>query len=192
MSSAGCGRAGSGQATTSVWRSGTRTSWAWRSATPGAVSSLPDPVVAVAAIEAELGPRWVWWDRSTADVVVAGGVAIARCWDVLTVHRLLRGGWKASVPEAWAWLHGLASDSMPVMGNSACSSGGTPTATGANGEPDDPEQPVRADGHLRPEWTSGGWTCVPRTARVGGRSWHSRQRTSSGGGWPPGPIPIVR
>ena len=116
MSSAGCGRAGSGRATTWVWRSAMAASWAWRSVRRGAVSRLPDPVAAVAAIEAALGPRWVWWDRSTADVVVAGGVAIARCWDVLTVHRLLRGGWRASVPGGVGVVARSASDSVPAMG----------------------------------------------------------------------------
>lgn len=120
----------------------------------GRCFAVPDPVGAVAAIEAALGPRWVWWDRSTADVVVAGGAAIARCWDVLTVHRLLRGGWRASVPEAWAWLRGLASESVPAMGQL----GLLDWQGDGNGEPDDPEQPIRPDGHLRPEWTSGGWS----------------------------------
>jgi len=118
---------------------------------------MPDPVAGVGAVEEALGPRWVWWDRSTADSLVAGGVAIARCWDVLTVHRLLRGGWAASVPEAWAWLHGLAADSLPVMGQLDLLG----WQGEAGNESDSPDEPVRADGHLRPEWTSGGWAASP-------------------------------
>ena len=116
-----------------------------------------DPAAVVAGIEGSLGPRWVWWDRVAADALVAGGVAVARCWDVLTVHRLLRGGWRASVPEAWAWLHDLSVDSLPTMGQldllawsgDAADDAGDPGAAGAR------------DGHLRPEWTSGGWTASP-------------------------------
>lgn len=118
-----------------------------------------DPVAMVGAIERSVGPRWVWWDRGTADELVAGGVAIARCWDVLTVHRLLHGGWRTSIGAAWAWLHDLASDSLPAMGQL-----GLLDAHGDEG--DDPEQPVRPDGHLRPEWTSGGWAAsTSRLAR---------------------------
>jgi len=115
-----------------------------------------DAVAVVGSVDRGVGPRWVWWDRSTADVLVGGGVAIGRCWDVLTVHRLLRGGWRASVPEAWAWLHDLPTDSLPAMGQLDLLGWG-----GDAGGTDDPEDPVRADGHLRPEWTSGGWTASP-------------------------------
>ena len=108
------------------------------------------PALLISAIEIELGPRWVWWDRSTADQFVSGGVVVGRCWDVLTVHRLLHGGWRTSIPEVWAWLHGLPSDSLPAMGQLGL-------LDDQGDEGDDPEQPVRPDGHLRPEWVSGGW-----------------------------------
>ncbi len=75
-----------------------------------------DPVAVVARIEREVGPRWIWWDRTTSDPIAVAGVAVARSWDVLTVHRLLHGGWRTSVAAAWAWLHGLAQDSLPTMG----------------------------------------------------------------------------
>lgn len=108
-----------------------------------------DPAGVVALVEREVGPRWVWWDRTTSDDVVGQGVAIARSWDVLTVHRLLHGGWRTSVPHVWAWLHGLSRGSLPTMGQL--------DLLGDHGEEGDPEEPVRPDGHLRPEWTSGGW-----------------------------------
>lgn len=115
------------------------------------------PAGVVQHVSDALAPRWVWWDRDTADVLVAGDVPIARCWDVLTVHRLLRGGWRASVPEAWAWLHDLSTQSLPAMGQLDLLDWG-----GDVGDADDdPEQPVRSDGHLRPEWTSGGWVASP-------------------------------
>lgn len=111
--------------------------------------AIDDPAVLVAEMERELSPRWVWWDRTTSDHLVARGVAIARSWDVLTVHRLLRGGWRTSVPHAWAWLQGLPTDSLPKMGQL--------DLLGDHGDEGDPDEPVRPDGHLNPEWAAGGW-----------------------------------
>lgn len=109
-----------------------------------------DPIAVIAAIEAERRVRWVWWDRSTADQLVERGVAVDRCWDTLTVHRLLHGGWRTSVARVWAWLHGLSADSLPTMGQL--------DLLGDHGdEGDDPDDPIRPDGHLRPEWVAGGW-----------------------------------
>jgi DNA polymerase-1 len=109
-----------------------------------------DPLDVIIAIEHEIGPRWVWWDRATADQLARHGVPIARCWDVLTVHRLLAGGWRTSVAAAWAWLHDLPESSLPTMGQ-------LDLLDEHGDEGDDPDDPVRPDGHLRPEWTSGGW-----------------------------------
>jgi DNA polymerase-1 len=119
-----------------------------------------DPGWVVGAVEAAVAPRWVWWDRFTTDALVGSGVPVARCWDVLTVHRLLHGGWRASVPEVWAWLRGLSADSLPTMGQL----GLLDWQGDGGGDADDPEQPVRRDGHLRPEWTSGGWAASPARA----------------------------
>src|SRR5680860_1827041 len=47
-----------------------------------------DPVAAVGQLDAAFHPRWIWWDRTTSDPLAAADLAIARCWDVLTVHRL--------------------------------------------------------------------------------------------------------
>jgi DNA polymerase I len=114
---------------------------------------LGDPTGELATIEQEIGPRWVWWDRATADVLVQHGVTIARSWDVLTVHRLLHGGWRTSIAHVWAWLHGLPTDSLPTMGQL--------DLLGDHGDEGDPDEPVRPDGHLRPEWISGGWARDP-------------------------------
>ena len=90
--------------------------------------------------------------------LVAGGVSVTRCWDVLTVHRLLHGGWRASVARGV----GVAArtcrlDSLPTMGQLGLLDWPGDAGDGS----DDPEQPVRPDGHLRPEWTSGGWAASP-------------------------------
>jgi DNA polymerase-1 len=115
-----------------------------------AVAARTDrPTDLVARIEDEIGPRWVWWDRATSDPLVAHGVTVARCWDVLTVHRLLHGGWRTSVAHAWAWLYDLPTGTMPTMGQL--------DLLGDLGDEGDPDDPVRPDGHLRPEWISGGW-----------------------------------
>ncbi len=118
------------------------------------VVACNDPAALIGAIEAEVGPRWLWWDRTTADQLAAGGVGIARCWDVLTVHRLLHGGWRTSIARAWAWLHDLSVESLPTMGQL--------DLLGVHGdESGDPDDPVQPDGHLRPEWLSGGWSATP-------------------------------
>lgn len=113
-----------------------------------------DPVATLALIEESIGPRWVWWDRALADLVASAAIPVARCWDVLTVHRLLHGGWRTSVARAWAWLHDLPPDSLPTMGQL--------DLLGAHGDDGgDPADPVQADGHLRPGWVGGGWAEDP-------------------------------
>jgi len=119
-----------------------------------------DPASVVAGIEAAVAPRWVWFDRpSGPDPLAAAGVRVARCWDVLTVHRLLHGRWRTSVALVWARLHDLAPDGLPTMGQLGL--------LDDHGDGDgDPEQPVRPDGYLRPEWVAGGWSATPeRLAR---------------------------
>lgn len=125
-------------------------------ATPGAgvAVATPDPVAVVAALDAAIGPRWVWWDRSTADPLARAGVPVQRCWDVLTVDRLLRGRWRTTVARAWADLRDLPADTIPAMGQLDLLS----APAGDGGDPDDPVQP---DGHLRAEWVAGGWATTP-------------------------------
>lgn len=115
-----------------------------------------DPSSLVADIETGIGPRWCWWGRETADLLVADGVRVARCWDILTVHRLLEGGWRASVPGVWARLQGLPLDRLPVEGQLDLLSD--------HGDDGDPDDPVRPDGYLRPDWVAGGWTSAPSRA----------------------------
>ncbi|HUG00143.1 MAG TPA: DNA polymerase [Ilumatobacter sp.] len=121
-----------------------------------------EPAELVRAIDATYSPRWVWWDRTTADLLAANHVAVSRCWDVLTVHRLLHGGWRTSVPHVWAWLHELPSDGIPQMGQMDLL-GSLSSRSGDEGDADDP---VRPDGYLRPEWAAGGFSHSPaRLAR---------------------------
>jgi DNA polymerase I len=117
----------------------------------------PDPLALLAELNDQTAPRWVWWDRSTATQIAQARVPIDRCWDVATVHRLIFGGWKTSVGEVWASLNGLPLDTLPRMGQL-----GLLDMPDDNGDRDSPIQP---DGHLRPEWISGGsQTSVERLA----------------------------
>ena len=108
----------------------------------------------VTLIEDELRPRWVWWTNSTAATLLSAGVRVATCWDVAAVHRLQFGGWRAEPARVWALLHSLSDDALPVMGQL-----GLLDAPADEG--DDADDPVRPDGHLRPEFTSGGWASSP-------------------------------
>src|SRR6516165_9194526 len=123
---------------------------------------------AVAGVAAEVGradeelrPRWVLWSGQTAARLAAAGVRLATCWDIAAVHRLLFGGWRADPGLAWARLRGLATETVPA--------GGPLDLFGSDlfgGDEGDASDPVAPDGHLRPEWISGGWSDAPgRMAR---------------------------
>lgn len=119
----------------------------------------PDPVAVFRTLNEDLAPRWIWWDRNTTDVVTSSEAQVDRCWDVLTVHRLICGGWRTSIPECWAWLHDLSVESLPKMGQLGLLD--APVDEG-----DEPEEPVLPDGHIRPEWVAGAWNASPtRLAR---------------------------
>ena len=110
----------------------------------------PEPEELVRAIEAELRPRWVWWSNDTAAALARTGVRVATCWDLVAVHRLLYGGWQVDPAMIWARLHGLDERSLPGTGQL--------DLLGNHGdEGSNPESAIRPDGHLRPEWVSGGW-----------------------------------
>ena len=119
------------------------------------------PAEVVAAVEAALRPRWVWWSaRSAAVGLVSAGVRVATCWDVAAVHRLLAGGNVDDPGLVWAALHRLDPSSVPRLGQLDLLGPGT------DHPPGDPEDPVGPDDHLRAEWTDGGWARTPdRLAR---------------------------
>ena len=131
------------------------------------------PVAAGAGLADEVGqadealrPRWVVWSGQTAARLVADGVRLATCWDITAAHRLLFGGWRADPGLAWARLRGLDTGTMPADG---------PLDLFGMDEGDGSD-PVAPDGHLRPEWVSGGWSDSPeRMAR-----WAALARTVAG------------
>ena len=112
-----------------------------------------DPVALVAELHEAGAPRWVWWDRSMADLLAAAGLPIDRCWDVAVVHRLLNGTWRAPLGVVWASLRSLSLDSLPTMGQLGLLD--APVDEG------DRDEPIRPDGHLRPEWIDGGYGASP-------------------------------
>ena len=117
----------------------------------------------------ELRPRWAVWSGKTAAALVAVGVRLTTCWDISAAHRLLFGGWRADPGWAWARVRGLATESMPATG---------PLDLFGMTGPDDGDDgdPVGPDGHLRPEWVTGGWSDGPdRVAR-----WAGLARTLAG------------
>ncbi len=112
------------------------------------------PVEAIEAIEEAFRPRWVWWNSHEWEAVLREGLRVATCWDLAAVHRLLFGGWRAEQARIWAVLQGIPISGIPAMGQM-----GLLDVVGDEGA--DPENPLRPDGHLRPEWTDGGWAATP-------------------------------
>lgn len=120
-----------------------------RSARWGLDSAEPGDLVR--SVETEFRPRWVWWSNGTATALARADVRVATCWDLVAVHRLLFGGWQTDPAVIWARLNGLDERSLPGTGQL--------DLLGSQGEEgSDPECAVRPDGHLRPEWVSGGWS----------------------------------
>ena len=113
----------------------------------------------VGSVEEALRPRWVLWSAGTTAILVEGGVRIGRCWDIAAVHRVLFGGWRADPAQVWARLGELAVETIPTLRS--------PDLFNQADQHDiHTEDPVGADGHLRPEWASGGWSASPdRLAR---------------------------
>ncbi len=117
-----------------------------------------DVAAAVSLVDRELRPRWVCWNNATAATLIRQHVRLATCWDVAAAHRLLFGGWRADPARVWAILHGVDHHRLPVMGQL--------DLIGAGADDGDPDDPVRPDGYLRPEWLAGGWADTPlRAAR---------------------------
>ena len=121
--------------------------------------ATPEPAAVVARLEQEFRPRWVWWSQHTPIALAQAGVRVATCWDLVAVHRLIFGGWSSDPALIWATLHDLDPASVPGTGQ-------LDLFGDAGDEGTDPEEPVRPDLHLRPEWAGGGWARDPaRLAR---------------------------
>ena len=121
--------------------------------TSGAGLAVPGAGLAAQVQQADemLRPRWAVWSGQAAAHLVADGVRLATCWDITAAHRLLFGGWRADPGWAWARARGLATETVPA--------GGPLDLFGMTGADDgDDDEPVAPDGHLRPEWVSGGWS----------------------------------
>lgn len=112
--------------------------------------AINDPSAVVAAIDAELRPRWVVWSGDTAGTLIARGVRIATCWDLAAAHRLLFGGWRAEPARVVAVLADLPTSTIPTMGQMSLLD-----PSGDDGS--DFAEPLRPDGHVRPEWAAGAW-----------------------------------
>ena len=106
-------------------------------------------------IEADVGPRWVWWTQDTARLLVTAGIRPARCWDLDAVHRLVHGGWRAGPATTWAGAHDLDTDMLPTVAPIDLFSAAADAVRGSDGANSD--EPVRSDGHLDPSWVDGGW-----------------------------------
>jgi DNA polymerase I len=120
----------------------------------GSPSSMID---VIASVERELRPRWVVWSSDSLRPMVEAGLRIATGWDIAAVQRMLDGGWRADPARVWARLHGLDVGAIPAAGPPDLFTHAAADAAGAG----DPEDPIRADGHLRPDWVDGGWTRTP-------------------------------
>jgi DNA polymerase I len=121
-------------------------------------SAGADVCQAVGMVEEALRPRWVLWSNEFAVNLAEAGVRVATAWDVAAVHRLLFGGWAADPAQVWAAARGLALERVPT--------GAAPDLfTSLEDDSGDPEDPVRDDGYLRPEWVAGGWRVSPERLR---------------------------
>ena len=117
-----------------------------------------DPCGAIGIVEERLRPRWVLWSNDTAITLARADVRVATAWDLAGAHRLIAGGSAADPARIWACLHGLELGAIPAAAPADLFS--------SVGEGDgDPEDPVRRDGYLRPEWAAGGWRATPERLR---------------------------
>jgi DNA polymerase-1 len=122
----------------------------------------------IAAADADLRPRWVTWSGESAARLTGQGVRLATCWDITAVHRLLSGGWHADPGLVWASLHGLPLDGVPsrapgeLFSASAGLHGLAASLPASQEQAAAEDDPVGADGYLRPEWTDGGWADTPQ------------------------------
>jgi DNA polymerase-1 len=125
----------------------------------------PSTTAALREVVAGLRPRLVWWSAREAAPLLGGAGAgpttwVPSTWDVGASHRLLHGGSAHEPALVWAVARGLDPEDRPRTGQLDLLAGG-PDA----GDPADPEEPVRPDGHLRPGWSTAG----PPTPRAAAR-----------------------
>ena len=130
---------------------------------------LIDAPAHCAALDVEVGPRWVWWaarDAAAPLVELQPGLRLRRCWDLAAIHRLQQGGWADDAARVWAAVKSLDANSLPRGGQlDLLDPGGAVLTTAGLGDDDGtPADPVRPDGHLRPDWAAGSWATSPDRA----------------------------
>lgn len=104
-------------------------------------------------LTSEYSPRWVWWSKDTARSLLDLDVRVAKCWDLVAAHRLIHGGWRSDPARMWATAHDLDVATIPTVAPIDLFTHSIDTG--------DPDEPVRPDGYLRPEWVDGGWAESP-------------------------------
>jgi DNA polymerase I len=112
---------------------------------------------AIARVEDELAPRWIWWSAaSTAKPLVAQGVRVSSCWDLAAVHRLLHGGSRDDPATVWAGSAGLDLADVPAppdpdpRRSAQLDLLSADLSAADQSRPTAQEWPLRADGHLHP------------------------------------------
>ena len=117
------------------------------------VLSTAESLAVIRQIENDIGPRWVWWSKATAKALIINNIRPARCWDLAAVQRLIFGGWQTNAASIWAATRDLDPERIPKD---------SPVDLFTALEPDDdPENPIRLDGYLRPDWVDGQWSTTP-------------------------------
>ncbi len=101
-------------------------------------------------------------------LAVDPGLRLGRSWDLAAVHRVLHGGHRAEPADVWCHVRGLEVSAAPrsgqldLLGADASAWGAAAPSSDDDGAPD---EPVRPDGHLRPDWAAGAWGSTPQRAR---------------------------
>jgi len=112
---------------------------------------------AIARVEDELAPRWIWWSAATtAKPLVAQGVRLSSCWDLAAVHRLLHGASRDDPATVWAGAAGLDPAEVPAppdpdpRRSAQLALLGADLSAADHSPPTAQDWPLRADGHLHP------------------------------------------
>lgn len=103
----------------------------------------------VERIEREHSPRWLWWSKDTVHSLLDARVRVAKCWDLVASHRLINGGWRSDPAHIWAAAADLDANSIPTDQPVDLFTHADDTG--------DPDEPIRPDGYLRPDWVDGEW-----------------------------------
>lgn len=126
----------------------------------GLVGTRDQIAKAVARLETERHPRWVFWSaQADATPLVSDGIRLDRCWDIAEAHRILVGGRVANPAVAWATACRLATSDLPRTAGGDLFDFAAEHDAGDRG---DPESPLRSDGYLRPAAVAGTWQSSPQ------------------------------